>query len=200
MGKLSKRGRRLILFFILGLFIWMGIWAGIIIFYPPMKPIWKTFMTESRKILGLERGGIPPEEKQIREEVILKKMEEADAHLDWRSFAPEYPRTNRYESLSQKEKAKALRESPTFKELDKEVKDYLRKKEDLFKPDLPLPPLKDTIDLTHLKDKGAEKAIERLLSPKEKAPPEKPLEENLKLGIKGPHAYRKIGERPQPLS
>jgi TonB family protein len=40
--------------------------------------------------------------------------------------------------------------------------------------------------------------IERLLSSKERTSPEKPLEENVLLGIKGPLATRKILERPNP--
>ena len=46
--------------------------------------------------------------------------------------------------------------------------------------------------------KGTEKVIERLLSSKERVAVEKPLEENLQLGMKGPLASRKILERPQP--
>jgi TonB family protein len=75
----------------------------------------------------------------------------------------------------------------------------LKKKEDLlFDPELPIPSLKDATDFTHLKDRGAEKVVEKLLGPKEKAFQEKPLEENLLLGIKGPLAARKILERPPP--
>jgi TonB family protein len=36
------------------------------------------------------------------------------------------------------------------------------------------------------------------MAAKKKAPPEKPLEENLLLGIQGPLAFRKILEKPQP--
>jgi TonB family protein len=93
---------------------------------------------------------------------------------------------------------KVLRESPEFKELDKELKEYLAKKEALFFPEPTLPPAKDAIDFTHLKDKGTEKVIERLLSSKERISLAKPLEENLLLGIRGPLAARKILERPNP--
>ena len=125
-------------------------------------------------------------------------MEEARAEIDWRSLAPEYPRPNKLGSLSEKEKTKVLKDSPEFREMDKELKEYLRKKEDLFYPEPPLPAVKDGPDFTHLRDKGAEKAIERLLGSKEKASGEKPLEENLRLGIRGPLSFRRIVERPQP--
>ena len=159
---------------------------------------WKTLTRESRRILGVEKAEIPPEEKRIREEVILKKMEEANAQQDWRSFAPEYPRPKKLQPLEEKERMKVLRESPEFKELDKELKEYLKKSEDLFHPEPPIPSTKDAIDFTHLKDKGTEKVIERLLSSKERISLEKPLEENLLLGIRGPLATRKILERPNP--
>jgi TonB family protein len=74
----------------------------------------------------------------------------------------------------------------------------LSKKEDLFYPEAPTPSLKDATDSTSLKDKGAEKVIERLLSTKEGNAQEKPLEENLRLKIKGPLVSRKILERPNP--
>jgi TonB family protein len=50
--------------------------------------------------------------------------------------------------------------------------------------------------LTHLEDKGAERIIEKLLTSKEKDPTDKPLMENIQLGIRGPLASRKIIERP----
>jgi hypothetical protein len=74
------------LFFILiGFLSW-------IFFFAPTFPIrlrdgWKALTHESKRILGWEKGEIPPEEKRIREEVILKKMEEASAHQDWRTLA-----------------------------------------------------------------------------------------------------------------
>jgi hypothetical protein len=161
----------------------------------------KTLTREGKRILGWEKGKIPPEEKRIREEVILKKMEETNAQYDWRSFASEYPRPNKIEPLEEKERMRILRESKEFKEMEKELKAYLRKKEDLFSPEPPVPPLKDIADFTRKEDKGAEKIIEKLLSVKEKDSTEKPLEENLRLGIKGPLASRKIFERPSlPLA
>ena len=160
---------------------------------------WKTLTRESKRILGWEKGEIPPEEKRIREEVILKKMEEASANQDWRLLAPEYPRPKKLDPLTREERMKALKNSAEFNEMDKELKEYLKKKDDLlFNLEPPLPSLKDTTDFTQLKDKGAEKVVEKLLSQKERAFQEKPLEENLLLGIKGPLATRKILERPQP--
>jgi TonB family protein len=160
---------------------------------------WRTFTKESRRILGWEKTEIPPEEKRIREEIILKKMEEANAQFDWRSFAPEYPRPKKAESLDQKERTRILKESQEFKEMEKELKGFLTKKESLFPSEPPVPSLKETTDFTRLEDKGAEKIVEKLLSEKQretKEKPLKPLEENLRLGIKGPLASRKILERP----
>jgi TonB family protein len=148
--------------------------------------------------LGWEKGVIPPEEKRIREEVILKKMEEASAREDWRSLVPEYPRPKKLEFPSAEEKMKALKNSSEFEEMDQELKEYLKKKDDLFYPEAPAPSLKDATDLISRKDKGAEKVIERLLSAKEGNAQEKPLEENLRLGIKGSLVSRKILERPHP--
>lgn len=159
---------------------------------------WEALRHESKRILGWEKGGIPPEEKRVREEVILKKMEEASAREDWRMLAPEYPRPKKLESSTTQEKMKALRNSSEFKEMDQELKDYLKKKEDLLYPEAPLPSLKDATDFIPVKDKGTEKVIERLLSSKAGIVQEKPLEENLRLGIKGSLASRKILERPNP--
>jgi TonB family protein len=156
----------------------------------------KMLTRESRRILGWEKSGIPSAEKRIREEVILKKMEEASAEQDWRSLAPDYPRPRKLESLPEKEKLKLFRESAEFKEMEKELKDYLKKKEDLFDLDLPAPSARGAIDPIRLKDKGAEKVIQGLLGPKEKTVPEKALEENVLLGIKGPLAARRILEKP----
>jgi len=160
---------------------------------------WKTLTRESKRILGWNKGEISPEEKRIREEVILKKMEEASAHQDWKPLAPEYPRPKNLDPVTGEEGVKALKNSEEFKEMDKELKEYLKKKEDLlFSPELPIPSLKDATDLTHLEDRGSEKVVEKLLGPKERASQEKPLEENLLLGIKGPLAARKILQRPRP--
>ena len=203
MKKSLKRAHQLTPLRIAFILVLLGILA-LIFFFSPTIPSrigkgWKTLTRESKRILGWENGEIPPEEKRIREEVILKEMEEASAHQDWRPFAPEYPRPKKLDPLTGEERMKALRNSAEFKEMDKELKEYLKKKEDLlFNPELPIPSLKDATDFTHLKDRGAEKVVEKLLSSKEKAFQEKPLEENLLLGIKGPLAARKILERPRP--
>ena len=198
----SKRGRRIIPLLLTTLLVLLGFVSWVFFSSPALQSRlgrgWKTLTRESRRILGVEKGAIPPEEKRIREEVILKKMEEANAQQDWRSLAPEYPRPKKLEALEEKEKMKILRESPEFKELDRELKEYLKKKEDLSYADPPFPSTKDATDFTRLKDKGTEKVIEKLLSSKERISPEKPPEENVLLGIKGPLATRKILERPQP--
>jgi TonB family protein len=82
--------------------------------------------------------------------------------------------------------------------MEKELKEYLKKKEDLFHLEPSIPSLKDEANSIPLKDKGAEKVIERVLSKKERPSQEKPLEENLSLGIRGPLATRKIVEKPHP--
>ena len=202
MRKESKEKRRTNPLLLAILLVLLGFLSWILFSTPTLQSHlgrgWKTLTRESRRILGVEKAEIPPEEKRIREEVILKKMEEANAQQDWRSFAPEYPRPKKLQPLEEKERLKVLRESPEFKELDKELKEYLKKSEDLFHPEPPIPSTKDAIDFTHLKDKGTEKVIERLLSSKERISLEKPLEENLLLGIRGPLATRKILERPNP--
>ena len=202
MRKTQKRGWRLTSFLIAIFLVLMGFLSGLFFFDPSLRFLleqeWKKLTRESKRILGWEKREIPPEEKRIREEVILKKMREASAYQDWRSFATEYPRLKKLEPLPGEEKSKALKNSPEFKEIDKELKEYLKKKEDLFNLEPPLPSLKDEADPASLRDRGAEKVIERLLSKKESASPEKPLEENLLLGIRGPLANRKILEKPQP--
>jgi len=159
---------------------------------------WKSFTRQGRRILGWEKREVPLQEKRIREEVILKKMEEAIAHQDWRPFAPEYPRSKKWELLSEEEKSKALKNSPEFKDMEKELREYLKKKEDLFHLEPPIPSPKDETTPIPLRDKGTAMAIESLLSKKERASQEKPLEENLRLGIRGPVSTRKIVERPHP--
>jgi TonB family protein len=101
------------------------------------------------------------------------------------------------EPVDEKERVKGLKESPELREVERELKEYLVKKEDSFNPELPVPSLKEAMDLTYLKDRGTEKVIERLLSTKERVAAEKPFEENLQLGMKGPLTSRKILERPQ---
>jgi TonB family protein len=159
---------------------------------------WKALTRESKRILGWGEGEVPPEEKRIREEVIFKKMKEASTDQDWRTLAPEYPRPGKKESRTAEEKMKALKNSTEFKEMDQELTAYLKKKEDLFFPEPPTPSLKDATDLISIKDKGTEKVIERLQSARGGEAQEKPLEENLRLGMKGPLLTRKILERSSP--
>lgn len=172
---------------------------GILVFLLSGQSWWKRFTSESMRILGRGGEAMTAEEKRIREDVILKKMEESSLNRDWKNLAPEYPRLNPTGSPEGKDRKKALQESPEFKEMEKELKDYLKKKEDsLLNVEPPTPALKDPTDFTHLRDKGAEEVIGRLLSSKEKEIVEKPLEENLQLGMKGPLVSRKILERPSP--
>jgi TonB family protein len=202
MAKRSTKNKRGVFFFIILFLILIGCLSSIFIFVPTLRVRlnegWSVLTHESKRILGWEKNMIPPEEKRIREEVILKKMEEASAREDWRALASEYPRPKKLESPSNEEKMKTLKNSKEFKEMDQEVKEYLKKKEDLFYPEAPSPTTKDTTDLIPLKDKGTEKVIGRLLSGKEGSAEEKPLEENLRLGIKGSLISRKILERPNP--
>jgi len=190
-------------FLFISLFILLiGILSWIFFFTPTLsihlREGWRNLTYQSKKFLGWEKDAIPPEEKRIREEVILKKMEEASAREDWRTLAPEYPQPKKSESLNAEEKMKAFKNSSEFKEMDGELKEYLKKKEDLFYPEPPIPSLKEASDLISMKDKGTEKVMERLMSSKKGNSEEKPLEENLRLGIKGPLASRKIVERPNP--
>jgi TonB family protein len=200
MGRTQKRSWRLTSFLIAVLLVLIGIFSWLFFFDPSLKFFfeqeWKTFTREARRILGWKKEEVPLEEKRIREEVILKKMQEANSHQDWRPFAPEYPRLKKSEALTEEERRKALENSQEFKELEKELKDYLKKKEELFPLEPPLPSLKDETSPVPLKDEAAEKVIERLLSTKERTPSKKPLEENILLGIRGPLATRKILERP----
>jgi TonB family protein len=200
--RLAKRKKRHYFLFTL-FFILIGFLSWTIIFDPDFQIYlsqgWRALTQESERILGWGKGEIPPEEKRIREEVILKKMEEAGVNQDWRALAPEYPRPQKVESSIAEEKLKALKNSSEFKKMDEELKEYLRKKEDLFYPEAPTPTHKDATDLTSLRDTGTEKVIQRLRSKKEESDSqEKPLEENLRLGMIGPLASRKILEKPHP--
>jgi TonB family protein len=196
----STRNRRLTFLLIAVLFILVVCLVCIFIFVPDLpvrlKEGWRALTHESKRILGWEKGLIPPEEKRIREEVILKKMEETSAREDWRALAPEYPRTRKLESPNDGEKVKVLKNSSEFKEMDQELKEYLKKREELLLPEAPAPALKDATDFTSRKDKGTEKVIGRLVKSWEGNLQENPLEENLRLGIKGVLVSRKILERP----
>ena len=196
-GRKARRGRKKVLFLVPVCFAVIGCVAWFLLF-SHTPPWWRTLRHESGRILGWEEKGIPAEEKRIREQVILKRMEEVSADPDWRSLVPEYPRPKKPDTIESKEKMKAFRDSPEFKEMEKTFLDYLKVRKDFFAPELPAPSLKDTDDFLQRKDRGAQKVMERLLSAKEKASPEKPLEENLRLGMKGPLASRRIVERPNP--
>jgi len=202
MEKRSAKIRRRTLFLVAFFLILIGALSWIFILVPTfpirIKDGWRVLTHESKRILGWEEGAIPPEEKRIREEVILKKMEEASAREDWRALAPEYPRPRKFETASSDEKMKALKNSSEFKEMDREFKQYLKEKENLFYPEAPTPSLKEAMDSISFKDKGTEKVVQRLLNAKEGNSQEKPLEENLRLGIKGSLVSRKILERPNP--
>ena len=200
MKKRSASNRNRLFLFGALFFILIGFLSSISIFVPtfPMrlKDGWKVLTHESRRILGWEKGAISPEEKRIREEVVLKKMEEASAREDWRILAPEYPRPKKVETASIDEKTKVLKNSSEFKEMDEELKQYLKKKEDLLYPEGPTPSLKEAMDSISSKDHGTEKVVQRLLNARGGNGQEKPLEENLRLGIKGALVSRRILERP----
>jgi len=198
--KRSTRSQKWPYFLIAFFFILMGFLSWIF-FYAPTFPTrleegWKALTRESKRILGWGEGEVPPEEKRIREEIIFKKMEKASADQDWRTLAPEYPRPGKKESQTAEEKMKALKNSTEFKEMDQEVKVYLKKKEDLFYPEPPIPSLKDATHSVSIKDKGTDKVMERLQGAREGEGQEKPLEENIRLGMKGPLLTRRIMERP----
>ena len=200
MKEKSKRERRFVPLVIALILVLLGFLAVLFL----STPTFRTFLEEgrealtrgSRRLLGWGKQEIPPEEKRIREEVILKKMEEANASQDWKSLVPEYPRPKKLEGTAEEERMKAFRNSPEFKEIEKALMEYLKQKEDLFSPESPMPSLKEASELPPRKDKGTEKIVEGLLSSREKPSTGKPLEENLQLGIKGPLAARKIVERP----
>lgn len=157
---------------------------------------WRNLEEEGKRILRLGGMGISVEEKRIREEIILKKMEEANAQQDWKSLASEYPRLKKTEGVSEEERIRNFRNTPEFKEIEKEWELYVKKREEALLPQAHLPSLKEWVNESLLKDKGEEKIIEKLLIKKEKGSLAPPLEENLHLGIKGPLASRKILVRP----
>lgn len=202
MAKWSTKNRRGLFLLIISLVILVGLFFTMFALVPSLRihlqEGWRILTYESRRILGLEKTLVSSEERRIREEIILKKMEEATARDDWRALAPDYPRPKKLESLSAEEKMKALKDSAEFKEMDQELQNYLKKKEDLFYPEAPSPTIKDATEIFPLKDKGTEKVIGRLTGVKEGGDQEKPLEENLRLGIRGSLVSRKILDRPNP--
>jgi len=200
MKEKPKRERRFVPLLIALILVLLGFLALLLLSTPTFRTFveegWEVLTTESRRLLGWGRRDIPPEEKRIREEVILKKMEEANASQDWKSLVPEYPRPKKLEGTAEEERMKAFRNSPEFKEIEKALMEYLKQKEDLFSLESPMPSVKEASELPPRKDEGTEKIVEGLLRAREKPSTGKPLEENLQLGIKGPLAARKILERP----
>ncbi len=108
-AKNASRPRSLLLSGIAILLIGMGIGAFLV--SPAFQSWFKALIGEGQRSLGRDNEGIAPEERRIREEVILKKMEEASAARDWRDFAPEYPRPMNLGHLEGKERLKAFRSS-----------------------------------------------------------------------------------------
>jgi len=200
MKQRSKRERRSVPFLIALIVVLLGFLAVLFLSTPAVRTFleekWEALTRESRRLLGWGKQEIPPEEKRIREEVIRKKMEEANASQDWKSLVPEYPQPKKLEGTAEEERMKAFRNSREFKDIEKALMEYLRQKEDLFTPESPMPSPKGASELPARKDKGTEKIVEGLLISKEKPSPRKPLEENLQLGMKGPLTARKISERP----
>lgn len=200
MRKRSKRERRFLPLLIALVSVLLGFLTLFFLSSPVFRTFWEVrweaLTRESRRLLGWGRPEVSPEEKRIREEVILKKMEEANASQDWKSLVPEYPRPKKFEGTAGEERMKAFRNSPEFMKIENALKDYLKQKEDHLIPESPMPSVREALELPPRKDKGTQKIIEGLLRPTEKPSPGKPLEENLQLGIKGAVAARKILERP----
>lgn len=196
-----KRIRRPLIFFTL---IAFTLSIAIFFFTPNLyyhvHRIWRNLSEKGKGILQWGGKGISVEEKRIREEIILKKMEEANAQQDWKSLAPEYPKLIKREGVSEEERIRSFRNTPEFKEIEKEWELYVKKREEALLPEGPLPSMKEWVNESLLKDKGEEKIIEKLLVKKERGSLAPPLEENLRLGIKGPLASRKILVRPPPPS
>jgi TonB family protein len=195
----SRRQRRFVPLLIVLILVLLCVLGLLFLSTPTFRTFlegWETLTRESKRLLGWGKQEIPPEEKRIREEVILKKMDEANASQDWKSLVPEYPHPKVLEGTGEEEKMKAFRNSAEFKQIEKALMEYLKQKEDLISLESPLPPLKEASELPPRKDKGTEKIAEALLSSRGKPSTGKPLEENLQLGMKGPVAGRKILERP----
>ena len=58
---------------------------------------------------------------------------------DWRDLAPEYPRLKKVGPVDEKERVKVFKESPELREVERELKEYLVKKEDLSIRNFPFP-------------------------------------------------------------
>src|SRR4030042_6636517 len=173
--KSKKSGHRALILLGLALLFLFG--AGVLFLSPWFQPWRETLTRESWRILGRGRDRVPPEEKRIREELILKRMEEASVRQDWKDLVLEYPRPRKMESTETKDRWKSVKESPAFREMDQEGKQFLRKKEvTLLQGDPPIPPLKSPIELGRTKDKGTEQVIGRLLAAKDEGRRGKPLD------------------------
>jgi len=200
MNKTRKQSQRFVPLLIALILVLLGFLALLLLSTPTFRIFleegWRVVSRESLRLLGWERRDIPPEEKRIREEVILKKMEEANASQDWKSLVPEYPRPKTLEDGAGGERMKTFKNSSEFKEIEKALMEYLKQKEDFLSLESPMPSLKEASELPPRKDKGTQKIVEGLLRSKERPSNPKPLEENQQLGIKGPLAARKILERP----
>ena len=57
---------------LVGSLLVLGIFVLALFLTPMFQPWLKTLTVKSKRILGLERKDVSPEEKRIREEVILK--------------------------------------------------------------------------------------------------------------------------------
>jgi len=200
MKKKSKKKRRFVSLLVALIIVLLGFLALLFLSTPEFQSFleerWEALTRESRRLLGWEKQEIPPEEKRIREEVIRKKMDEANASQNWKLLVPEYPQPKKFEGTAEEDRMKAFRNSREFKEIEEALMEYLRQKEDLFYPEPPMPSPKEASDLPARKDKAMEKIVAELSSSKENPLPKKALEENLQLGMKGPLATRKILERP----
>ncbi len=189
--------------FLIGLSaVLLGFTVFLFLSIPPLRTLleekWEGVTRGGRTLLGWRKPGPTPEEKRIRQEVIFRKMEEASASQDWKALVPEYPRPRRWDGVADEERMKVLRNSQEFREIEKSLRRYLEEKEDLLLPEPRLPSPKEAWELPPRRDRAAEKIVAGLSGSVEKAFPEKPLEENLQLGIRGPLAMRKILERPPP--
>lgn len=198
----TKKGKKIFIYLSISI-IFIGITLLIIVNDQIPRSIFRNYVSviikETKRILKEKKPEVHPEEKRIREELILKKMEELNENQDWKDFFPEFPRSPKIENVSEEERLNIFKSSKEFKRMRDELNQFLDKyEENIFERELPSPSAKDIIELRFLKDKADEKVIESLLSSREKISRDLPLDENIKLGIKGPISSRKILFRPPP--
>lgn len=204
MGIGKRRGRGKLFYIYIGIFFLLIGFISLTLFYKYMpESIFNYRIGEMvrgiKRTLRFEKIKIPPEEKRIRQELILKKMEEISEKQDLSQFAPEYPKSPQMGAVSEEERLNLIKSFKEYQDIKNELNKYLNKNEMVFfEKEPPLPSSKDTIDLTELKDKAVEKVIEKLLASKEKITQQMPIEENINLGIKGPLVSRKILYKPPP--